>query len=309
MAVEEKETPSGGSKKETPKKQRQRNLLIAGGVGIAGVLLLAHKGGGSSGSGNATEDAALEQAAANLRAAQESGSILAGASPGTSEGSSGGDSNPGNQTGGITSPSPGVASPEPVSVTPAGAGEETLPGHATGANPLRTGAGAAKFPLTNPKTGQHYRDVTKKGKKAHEYENGRVVYLRQGATKSKPKAKAKPKDLAKGHPTKAHHRDGSGGSGVTVDGRHFPGATGVSRGGVTVDGNGNHVQNITIHEGGRTKSVQSINKGQRFIDHPRGTTPPSRGVPHVSSPSRATKPASRKPAPKKAPAKKSKPRR
>lgn len=67
------------------------------------------------------------------------------------------------------------------------------------------------------------------------------------------------------------------GSGVTVHGRTFAGATHVSKGRPRRIGTDIH-QTINVNYGGRTDTHVSVNNGRSWIDHPKGASPPSRGV-------------------------------
>jgi len=109
----------------------------------------------------------------------------------------------------------------------------------------------------------------------------------------KPKAKKKPapKHAAHGKPNKGHSKNG-----VTVHGRHFPGAHGVHKGPVHKTHNGGTKQNVTVHYPGGSHTHTSHNGGERWTDHTPGHNPPKRGTPVHSRPAPHPAPAHR-PAP------------
>lgn len=84
----------------------------------------------------------------------------------------------------------------------------------------------------------------------------------------------KGKTKHKNHGTKVQ-----GHTGTTVHGRHFPGAKGHTMHPPKRQPNGDIHQRVTIHHGGHTTHHTSVNRGQTWIDHPKGSSPPKRSTP------------------------------
>lgn len=94
----------------------------------------------------------------------------------------------------------------------------------------------------------------------------------QGGGNTKPRASKAPPKKKKVAKRTTHDTSHTG---VTVHGRHFPGATSHKTTHVSSKG-GKTEHHITVHHGGRTTKHISHNKGEHWTDHPAGTSPPSR---------------------------------
>lgn len=115
--------------------------------------------------------------------------------------------------------------------------------------------------------------------------------------KNKPSRHGKTNNRHKGQKIQdPHHTGHHTGGGVTVHGRTFPGAVGHVKHPAKRHGRDIH-QPITVHYGGHSSTHISVNNGRGWIDHPKGSTPPSRGVPasHGTTHHIIDKPVNRKP--------------
>lgn len=119
-----------------------------------------------------------------------------------------------------------------------------------------------------------------KGKK------GKTTEGHHPTQKGKPGGKGK--KAGGGKPAKGHQ----GGSGVTVHGKTFPGATGHHVGPPVKHQDGSTSHTVTVHHGGHTETHTSHNNGQSWTMNTPGHNPPSRGAAHhTSAPAVAPRPA------------------
>jgi hypothetical protein len=207
----------------------KKNKLLAGAMGIGGVLLLAaHKGKGGGIEGEAAA-LANRQAEENERAAAEAGSIIPAATPPARAGA--GEGSEGVGSGGIAS-------------SPAEAVE---------------------------KAASEVSSAVEKNTAAIETEGGKDAVNQESGTTTKASAKPKAKKPVRKSTTKK-----SGHSGVTVHGRHFPGAKGHKTTKVRKDSKGNVHHSITVDHGGHSSTHTSHNNGKSWTDHPAGHGPPKR---------------------------------
>jgi hypothetical protein len=239
-------TNTAGKKKETPSSWIKKHKVAAGGLGIGGlVLLLSAKGKKSTAAGpsaQSAEELATERAAL----AQQAGALSAAGTP-TASGASGG----GEGAGAVTPANPaGADTATTTSAAPAAGGE-------AGADPQLAAAIEGLGGEVSALAAAEHASASAKAQK--------------------PNKKKKPASNKAKH-NKAEHKKTTQHGGVTVHGRHFPGATGHHKGATHRDAHGTH-QTITVHYPGKTHTSTSHNKGQSWTDHTPGHTPPRRSAP------------------------------
>lgn len=261
MAVQGTETAPNSQNKAGYKRKGfgawiKRNKLAAGGIAAgAGLILLTHKGkGGQSGESSELLKQEQEQAIENQRAAAEAGSIIPGSSVPARAGASEG-SEDGGVSGGGSADTTGIGTP-------------SAPENGT----------SSENPTVEKLTKDIEENTSAVEKEVHADQES-------GTTKAKGSKKPRAAKKHRTHPTKETHK-----TGVTVHGRHFPGATGHTKGG-THHSRGGTKTTHHISYGGKTETHDYNHTTKKWEDHSAAHTPPSR---------RANAPARKHPEPRKA---------
>lgn len=228
--------------------KRNKALVLVGGAGGA-ILLLAHKGN-KSGSANPADTTSQLQSESDALAAEqaalESGAVIPPAAYGPD----------------VTGTAPDTSGTGPEQ-SPSGGTEGTTTPEGT----VTTDPNAGLAP-EQPPTATATATVTEPATTSNATARGK-------GSKTGNKGKAKGKSRTHANP----HAHSSGGHGVTVHGRTFPGAV-SHHVGPDIRVNDKVTNRITINYGGHTDTHTSVNKGQEWRDHTGG--PPSRAK--VASP-------------------------
>jgi len=221
----------------------KKNKVAAGAIAVgAGILIMSHKG---SKAGTGENSKALIEAEEAQRAAQIEGGIVPASAAGPG---GGGEGSSGSGSAGTVTPTP---------ANPTGTGEAGDPKLAAAVEAL--GGDVAGLAAAQHET-------------APAAEAGAAPKAQAAAKKKKPAPKKEAKKKV-GKKTSQH-------GGVTINGRHFAGATGSSLGPVIHSSNGETHRTVTIHYGGRTETLISHNGGASWTHNAPGHTPPSRGPAH-----------------------------
>lgn len=298
MAVVETHTKEHGKQAVGSKAWLKKNKLIAGGVGVGGIVLLMASKGKKSTKSELGEE--LKQDTELARQAEQERQIAASGNPSSTGGGSGGGE---GSTGAASTPTT-AASVDTETAKAISEGDTALAADIQ-ANDAAIEGLAAKATVPGSEGGES--QIKAQYTKA-EAEKAKLEAKLKKKTAAKKAAKPKPKTKSKTTAATKH-------SGTTVDGRHFPGAVGHTVTKHTKDSKGKVNKTVKVDHGGKTTTHISHDNGKSWTDHPAGSSPPSKTthaqshpankpIPKLQPKAKVVAKLEKKPAPKKAAPKK-----